>query len=135
MSTPVGRVAGPGKFSQRTDQPKVQIPNADYGEQSAYQQQQAGAPMAASPGIPSTGGQAVNLQQILGSMGQRTVPINAPTQRPNEPVTTPAPAGLPQAQQDMQSMAAYLPYFEYAANLSGASWGFQNLVRQIKGAM
>lgn len=135
MTTPVGRVSGPGKFSQRTDQPKVQIPNADYGEQQSYQQLQSGAPMAASPSVPSSGGQAVNLQSLLGGMGQNVTPISSPTQRPNEPVTTAAPAGIPQAQQDMQNMASYLPYLEYAANLSGASWGLQNLVRQIKGAM
>lgn len=133
MTTPVGKVSGPGKFSQRTDQPKVQIPNADYGEQSSYQQLQSGAPMAASPSVPNT--PAFNLQTLLGSAGSNVTPLNAPTQRPNEPVTTPAPTGMPQGQQDMQQMAMYLQYLEYAANLSGASWGLQNMVRQIKGAM
>ena len=135
MSTPA-KVSGPGKFSQRTDQGKVDIPNADYGEQQAYQQLESGAPMAASSGQPSMASTPqLNLGQLFGGAGANVVPLSAPTQRPNEPVTTPAIPGIPQSQQDMSELASQLPVLEFMGNQPNASWGLRNLVRQIKGAM
>src|SRR5215475_11120255 len=97
MSTPAAKVSGPGQFSQRTDkQAKVDIPNADYGEQQAYQQLESGAPMAASPGQPSNvSNPQVNLSQLFQGASANVVGLNQPTQRPNEPVTTPAIPGVP----------------------------------------
>lgn len=136
MSTPT-RVSGPGAFSQRTDrQAKIDIPNADYGEQQAYQQLESGAPMAASSGQPSgTQSPQINLGQLFQGASANVIPMNSPTQRPNEPVTTPAIPGVPQSQQDMQELASQLPVLEFMANQQNASWGLRNLVRQIKGAM
>lgn len=134
MSTPVGRVSGPGRFSQRTDQPKVDIPNADYGEQKDYQALQSGAPMAASPGV-STPNDMPTLQSLLGNAATNVIPLGANTQRPNEPVTTPAPVGMPKQQQDTQDLSSQLPVIEFMANQPNASWGLRNLVRQIKGSM
>ena len=133
MSTPA-KVSGPGKFSQRTDQAKVDIPNADYGEQQAYQQLQSGAPMAAAPSVPG-GAPALNLGSLFSGAGANVVPLNAPTQRPNEPVTTAAPATAAKSQQDVAQLANQLPALEFMANQQNASWGFRNLVRRIKGSM
>ena len=73
-------VSGPGALSQRTDLPPSQgakrLPNAAYGEQKQFQAEQAGAPMAKA-------------ENPLANV----VPLNAPTQRPSEPVTAGVDAG------------------------------------------
>ena len=68
--------SGPGKFSQRTDggpgdmrQPQRDIPSAGYGEGV-----ETGAPLSATGGA--------------GGMQPQAIPFSAPTQRPDEPVTT-----------------------------------------------
>jgi hypothetical protein len=74
--------SGPGALSQRTDggavegmsapQPKTDWTGLPYGENKSVNDQQSAAPMA---GEPTPGPAPI-------------VPLNAPTQRPNEPVTT-----------------------------------------------
>lgn len=132
------QVSGPGNQSKRTDIGDVQktqdLPNADYGEQQAYQAQQAGAPLAADQGGQMSQAHAQNMANII--------PMNAPTQRPNEPVTAgaasgpgPNSLGLPnQPQADLQSLQAYLPVFTFMAGQQNSSWGMRNLVRQIMAA-
>jgi hypothetical protein len=71
-------VSGPGMLSQRTDggategmsQPQQDYTGFAYGENKAIADQQSGAPLAGNP---------FNMADI--------VPLNAPTQRPNEPIT------------------------------------------------
>ena len=75
-------VSGPGALSRRTDgggpgQGQQRLANAAYGEQKAFGEIQAGAPMAKAERPP---------------MPQVT-PIGAPTERPDEPVTAGAPVG------------------------------------------
>lgn len=134
------QVSGPGPQSKRTDIGNVQktqdLPNADYGEQQAYQAQQAGAPMAADQGGQMSQAHAQNMANII--------PMNAPTQRPGEPVTAGAASGpgpgpeamglsaVPQNQQDMQNMKGYLPVLNFMASQSTSSWALRNLVREIK---
>lgn len=70
--------SGPGKFAKRTDrQGAKQLSNAAYGEQKEFQDMQASAPMAKTP-TP----QMPRLNPMAG-----VVPLTAPTQRPDEPVT------------------------------------------------
>jgi len=74
--------SGPGALSQRTDggavegmsapQPQTDWTGLPYGENKSVNDQQSAAPMAGEPVTPAT----------------PVVPLNAPTQRPNEPVTT-----------------------------------------------
>jgi hypothetical protein len=73
--------SGPGKFSQRTDggpgdmrQPQRDIPSAGYGEGVETAAIQAGAPLSATGGA--------------GGMQPQPIPFSAPTQRPDEPITT-----------------------------------------------
>ena len=71
-------VSPPGKFSQRTDmaaQPKMDLPDAQYGEAAQFDALQGAAPMAAKP------------QPVKAS------PLRAPSARPDEPVTAGAPFG------------------------------------------
>lgn len=140
MSTPV---AGPGRLSRRTDmtQKLRDLPDAGYGEQATYQQQQKGAPMAAQPSTPP-----MDLSQLFGGAGSNVTPLSAPTANPNQPVTDGAALGAgagieslglgqPKSQQDLQAMASQLPVLEWMANRDGAPWALRNLVRQIKGSL
>jgi len=138
MGTPV---SGPGQFSKRTDKAvenaNQSLPNAGYGEQKAYQEQKQGAPMAAG-GNP-------DFAAMFGDAASRVVPMNAPTNQPDIPVTNGAAAGagagmsalgLPnQAKADLQSLAPYLPVMEFMANQPGASWAMRNRIRELKGQM
>lgn len=95
MTSPA-QVSGPGALSQRTDtggQPIRNLPDPQYGEATAYREQQKGAPLAAqgptpTPSAPSGG-------PGLDPMAEPAppTPLFAPTQRPDEPVTAGAPLG------------------------------------------
>jgi hypothetical protein len=130
------QVSGPGPLSQRTDIGNVQktqdLPNADYGEQQAYQSQQQGAPMAADSGqAPASAGNPA---------AASVIPMSAPTNRPGEPVTSgaasgpgPSSLGLPnQSSQDVANLQGYLPVLQFMANQANSSWALRNLVRQVK---
>lgn len=126
-------VSGPGKLSQRTDgrpgdrQAMRDLPNAKYGEQAANREIQGGAPMA----------QGADPRAAI-------VPLGAPTQRPDEPVTAGNPLGEgpgPEAmgidtrsleQQDANALTGLLPLLEFMANQPGAAPSSRVLVRQIR---
>ena len=80
---PIRGVSGPGKFSVRTDLPASQ----NYGDRKAMQEQLAGAPTARTPdvrGLPTGQVQAA-------AQAAPQAPITelfAPTQRPDEPITS-----------------------------------------------
>src|SRR5665647_729580 len=131
-------VSGPGKFAKRTDsQPVTDIPNAAYGEQAAFRSIQQGAPMAAAQGTPPAA--------APGDAPPGVTPLTAPSQRPNEPITsgadvragpTSAVLGIPntprdrrsQDAQDLQpSIQAMIAY----AESTHASPGFRRYVRAI----
>ena len=81
-------VSGPGALSQRTDggavegmsapQAKQDWTGLPYGDNKAVNDQQSAADLAGN-GVPN--------------MPSPVVPLSAPTQRPNEPVTTGIPTG------------------------------------------
>jgi hypothetical protein len=80
---PIKGVSGPGKFSVRTDLPASQ----NYGDRKAMAEQIAGAPTARTPdvrGLPT--GQ---VQAAAQAAPQPPVTeLFAPTQRPDEPITS-----------------------------------------------
>lgn len=106
-------VSGPGAMSQRTDggpadrQPTMLAPGGNYGDRQAMADLQGSAPMSASPSAPP-------------------VPFTAPTQRPDEPVTSGAAAGegpgpevlgLGQSiSNDTRKMKTMIPLLEQVAN-------------------
>jgi hypothetical protein len=130
MGTPV---AGPGKFSQRTD-----LPNAQYGENKAYQEQKTGAPMAKDAGTANP----TDFASMFGNPADQVVPMNAPTAQPGTPVTDGAALGpgasqsalglADQSQEDMAKLIPYMPVLEFMANQEGASWAMRNVVRKVK---
>ena len=79
-------VSGPGALSQRTDQPKMALTDAKYGEQRDFQSIQGGAPMGQPAGPPAGAAGGAPAEMPTG--------FGAPTQNPNEPVTAGAAAGL-----------------------------------------
>lgn len=76
---PLAGAAGPGKFSKRTD---MNLGSIAYGEGVETQAIKSGAPLAKTPdvrGLPAS--------QVREAAAQIT-PLYAPTQRPDEPITT-----------------------------------------------
>lgn len=138
--------SGPGALSRRTDggpaQRLMRLPDAKYGEQATYQQDQRGAPLAQTP-EPS----AQPAQFAPNPAAQGVVPLSAPTQRPTEPVTAgaamgagPGPEALGIAPQqvlrgDADKLAQYLPVLEFAANSPDALPGARLFVNTIKANM
>lgn len=134
MGTPV---SGPGKFSERTDKAvenaNQALPNAGYGEQKAYQEQQGGAAMSQT---------APDFASLFGDAAGRVIPLGEVTQQPNVPVTAGASAGAgpgmealglrDQQEDDLRSLIPSLPVLEFMANQPGASWAMRNIVRKAK---
>lgn len=123
-------VSGPGALSQRTDggpsQPRMQMPDAAYGEQAEFQALQGGAPMAMEG----------------GPAGPPPMGMGGPTMRPDEPVTAGVPigpgpnrlAGAPDVfQQDMQMLSKYLPSLQKMALAQGTPRSFQMFVEYLSG--
>lgn len=132
MGTPV---AGPGGFSKRTDKAvgaaNRSLPNADYGEQAAYQEQLSGAPLAEAP---------QDFNAMFGNPAANVVPLGADTTRPDEPVTAGAALGPGPGLEaiggggpspDTEKLRAWLPALQFMAD-NGNSDAARNLVRQIQ---
>ncbi|MFD9734408.1 hypothetical protein [Umezawaea sp. NPDC059074] len=96
MSSPA-QVSGPGALSRRTDtggQPIRALPDPQYGEATAYEQQQKGAPLAEqrptpNPRMPEPSAGPSPLAQP----SEPPVGLFAASQRPDEPITAGAPSG------------------------------------------
>jgi hypothetical protein len=73
---PLAGASGPGKFSKRTD-----LPSAYYGEGVETAAIKSGAPLATTPDVRPSQAPAVPAQEAV-------TPLFAPTQRPEEPITT-----------------------------------------------
>lgn len=118
----------PGKYApQPAAQGAKQLPNAAYGEQMDFQQIQGGAPMAKT-------NQAANV-----------VRLDAPTQRPGEPVTAGSPSGpgpgpeilgLPTSVDsqlnDLSMIAEYLPVMQQFADSSESTGTMKAFVRYLR---
>jgi len=122
--------SGPGALSQRTDGGATQagrdIPDAKYGEQKNFRAIEGSAPLA--------GG---------GSTPPPLTPFDAPSARPDEPVTAgaaagpgpgPAAAGIQTdlAAADYQNMKALIPGLELIANQPQANPSTRALLRHLK---
>jgi hypothetical protein len=86
--------SGPGAMSQRTDggpgQPARYVSGMPYGQGQEFMDLQSSAPMAAMPTA-----QTPSMSATVGAAGAGPiVPLAAPSQRPDEPVTSGADAGM-----------------------------------------
>lgn len=86
-------VSGPGALSKRTDGGNAQklrdLGDAQYGEAATFRDLQKAAPLAQTP-QPGRG--TVTSGSPTGGTPSVT-PLNAPTVRPDEPITAGAPVG------------------------------------------
>jgi len=134
-------VSGPGSLSKRTDgrQPARWISGDQYGEgkenmdlqTSASMNEAVSTPMA--PSLPSgPAGPAVD-------SGRSAIPLFAPTERPDEPVTAGASVGpgyTPVPSQNADRLATILPYLpmlQEATTWPDAPDTFKALVRYLQG--
>lgn len=127
---PRAGVSGPGRFSKRTDTP----PSAYYGEGVETSAISSGAAKAKTRGIADNVG---------GRPAQAPVPLSAPTQRPEEPITTGVDMGpgagsealmINQPADDTNFRAtikAYLPVLTYISGLPNTSPETRKAIRQI----
>lgn len=129
-------VSGPGKYARRTDGHPAQVlsaaPDQDYGEQTQQLDAQRVAPMGGqaptpTPSIAGAGSQPEAPQQMPTFSG---LPLSAPSQRPDEPITTGVDIGpgagsealnLPSPAQGTGQMTALLS--KYAVNDSSGLLG------------
>ena len=86
---PMQGVSGPGSFSKRTD---LEYQSPAYGDGVAMQQQMAGAPLAKSAPVRGATNTDVRqaAQQAINAQAQQQAPVSlyAPTQRPDEHITS-----------------------------------------------
>lgn len=85
-------VSGPGKFSKRTDGGAAQVmstvPDQPYGSVKQQLAQQRVAPMAGQAPMAPAAQAAAQQGQQAGSPPYQGGAFNAPSARPNEPITT-----------------------------------------------
>jgi hypothetical protein len=121
----------------QSGQPSRYISGMPYGQGQQLMKQQQAAPMASTPKTSTP--QLSNLPQVT--------PLTAPTERPNEPVTTGiamGPGAGPEAltlpsnedtDQDKQRLMSYLPALEAAALSPNSSQAFRNYVRVLRASL
>ena len=139
-TNPMQGVSGPGSFSKRTD---LEYQPPAYGDGVAYADQKAGAPLAKSPDVRGATNTAVRdaAQQAVNAQPQQApVSLYAPTQRPNEPITSgvdvgPGPGSnalmMNANQVDGQYQNAYQLFNNLAAN-PNASPALKYLAQRIQ---
>lgn len=118
---PLAGVAGPGKFSVREDLP----PSKEYGERKMLQDIIMGAP------TPSAGSEPQ----------PRVVPLGAPTERPETPITSGMDIGegpgseiLPNFRQsEADIINKYMPALNAMASQPDAPQSFRLFVRYLQG--
>ena len=127
--------SGPGKFAKRTDRQGIKrLSDAAYGEQKEFQEQQQGAPMARS-----------NQPQPTANPMAGIVPLNAPTQRPDEPVTTGVDIGpgagreilgikspIDNQLQDLSKLSKYMPLFMQYADSPQSTGTMKAFVKYLR---
>lgn len=137
-------VSGPGQLARRTDggpgQPVRDLPNPAYGEGEEFRGIEQGAPMQGGQAAPNPAPTPPG-----GPAPQAPIGMAAPTQNPNEPVTSGAATGPgpgldslglsnPDAA-NVKALAPYLPSLEIMAAQPNATPAFKNFVRVLRGNM
>lgn len=116
---PLAGVAGPGKFSVRTD--GLTLPSAGYGEGVQTQAIKSAAPLAKTPDV--RGATGTEVKQAAAKAAPLTQ-LYAPTERPEEPITHGIDMGPGagsevlgmRTQDDSQYASAYQLFQQLASN-------------------
>ena len=135
---PLAGPAGPGKFSTRTD--GLSFQSQEYGQGVEMAATKAGAPLAKTPDV-----RGARAGDVRAAAQTPVTPLYAPTQRPEEPITTGIPMGAgagpevlginqPSADTDAdkQRLLSYLPALEAVAQSPSSSQSFRNYVRLLR---
>ena len=111
---PLAGASGPGKFSKRTD---MNMRSNAYGEGVETAAIKAGAPMAKTPSVNPM---SLSEQGMAPSQMARVTPLFAPSERPDEPITSgialgpgPGPEALgmrQQGQKTSDALAKLIPF-------------------------
>ena len=130
---PLAGKAGPGKFSVREDLP----PSTQYGERKQMEEIMGGAPTATTRGSadPKLGRPASPMSAVT--------PLFAPSQRPEEPVTSgidmgagPGSEVLGMRQPDdvnfRANISAYMPVLTYIASQPDTSPETRRVIRELR---
>jgi len=137
-------VSATGGSGNNGTQPAKAMTGGQYGENKDMQELQTSAPMAASPTFAATPSMG---RTVSAPTGQQIVPLDAPTQRPNEPVTTGIDVGAGPgsevmyakdqtlAAEDRQRMITALPTLSLLAESPSASNAFRNYVRYLRSVL
>ena len=81
MMNPLAGPAGPGKFSTRTD--NLEMPSQFYGEGVETAAIKSGAPLSRTPDT-----RPAPASEVREAAQEAITPLYAPSQRPDEPITT-----------------------------------------------
>ena len=135
---PMAGVSGPGKFSKRTDGLSFQSP--EYGAGVENTANKAGAPLATTPDV-----RGARASDVRAAAQESITPLYAPTQRPEEPITSGIPMGAGPGPEvlgmnqpsvdtdaDRQKLLSYLPALEAIAQSPSSSQSFRNYVRLLR---
>ena len=135
---PMAGVSGPGKFSKRTD--GLSFESTEYGSGVENAANKAGAPLAKTADV-----RGARASEVRAAAQEAVTPLYAPTQRPDEPITSGIPMGAgpgpevlgmnqPSADTDAdrQKLLSYLPALETIAQSPSSSQSFRNYVRLLR---
>jgi len=117
----------------------------EYGDNQAMMELQTSAAMNASPTMPSSPSQG---RPQMAPSSQKLTQLDAPTDRPDEPVTTGIDMGTPGAGsevmyannstlnvEDRQRMLTALPTLAILAESTSSSNAFRNYVRYLRSVL
>ena len=133
MMNPLAGPAGPGKFSTRTD--KLELGSTAYGEGVETQAIKSGAPLAKTADTRPT------------PTAQPVTSLYAPTERPNEPVTTGIDQGAGAGSDALMvnqpadytnfnaNIQSYTPVLSYIASLQNTSPETRRAIRQLRDSL
>jgi len=135
---PLAGAAGPGKFSKRTD--GLSFQSTEYGSGVENAANKAGAPLARTPDV-----RGARAGDVRAAAQEAVTPLYAPTQRPEEPITSGIPMGAGPGPEvlgmnqpsvdtdaDRQKLLSYLPALEAIAQSPASSQSFRNYVRLLR---
>ena len=137
----INALGGNGQSGKGTQAPKY-IPGMGYGQGQATMRQQEGAPMAGQTPTPKAA--APTVSRTMPMVEAR--PLNAPTDFPDEPITTGAPIGntpgleslaLPKEEvvvndPDLDLVREYFPVIELWAEQVDTSQGTKDYVNYLR---
>jgi len=135
---PMAGVSGPGKFSKRTD--GLEFQSDVYGSGVENAAAKAGAPLATTPDV-----RGARPSDVRAAARESITPLYAPSQRPEEPITSGIPMGEGPGPEvlgmnqpsvdtdaDRQKLLSYLPALEAIAQSPSSSQSFRNYVRLLR---